>query len=85
MIRFSHALIMPSPLPAQIEGLYSPNTLAADGEPVEVEGDCLLISSDIYCTEHTAIAARSAAGCCVEVRGLALLLLVVLCLDGGWN
>lgn len=53
----------------QVDNLYSPETLTSDGEPVVAEGDALLISGDIYCTQNTALAARTAAGCCVEVRG----------------
>jgi hypothetical protein len=53
---------------AAVDGLYRPGeTLAAGGGPAPVEGDALIISGDIFCNEHTSLAARTAAGCAIEV------------------
>lgn len=51
----------------QVDNLYSPGMLASDGE---TEGDVTLISDDTYITQNTAVAARTAAGCCAVARGL---------------
>ncbi|WIA41969.1 hypothetical protein OEZ86_009272 [Tetradesmus obliquus] len=49
----------------RVDGLYS-NPVTTEGQPAEQVGDTFIISSDIYCNRHTSMAARSAAGCCVQ-------------------
>jgi hypothetical protein len=51
----------------QVEHLYERPPPKADGTPAKQEGDCMIISGDIYCNQHTALAARTAAGCASEV------------------
>lgn len=51
----------------QVEHLYERAPPQADGTPAKQEGDCMIITSDIYCNQHTALAARTAAGCAAEV------------------
>jgi hypothetical protein len=51
----------------QVDGLYS-NPVTTEGKPAEQVGDTFIISGDIYCNRHTSMAARSAAGCCVQVE-----------------
>jgi len=51
-----------------VRELYRPGaTLTAKGEVAEAQGDSLIISGDIYCNRFTEVAARTAAGCAVEV------------------
>jgi acetoin utilization deacetylase AcuC-like enzyme len=52
-----------------VGALYRPGvTTATSGGPAEARGDALIISGDVYCNQHTSLAARTAAGCAVEVR-----------------
>lgn len=57
---------------AQVTNLYSnaPNMLNDDGKLLERIGDTYIITGDIFCNQHTNIAARSAAGCAIQVRVL---------------
>jgi acetoin utilization deacetylase AcuC-like enzyme len=53
-----------------VDEVYRPGaTLSPDGgvAPLEEGGDAILISGDMYCNPHTPLAARTAAGCAVEV------------------
>ncbi|KAF6252538.1 hypothetical protein COO60DRAFT_516835 [Scenedesmus sp. NREL 46B-D3] len=49
----------------RVDGLYS-NAITTEGRRAEQVGDAFIISEDIYCNRHTSMAARSAAGCCVQ-------------------
>lgn len=50
----------------KVEALYH-CPIDKDGNCAELRGDTYIITSDIYCNQHTAMAARSAAGCSVRV------------------
>eukprot|EP00775_Hariotina_reticulata_P001303 gene1303-1645_t len=49
----------------KVERLYL-DPVDKDGNLAELRGDTYIITSDIYCNQHTAMAARSAAGCSVS-------------------
>lgn len=43
-----------------------------NGELLERMGDTYIITGDIYCNSHTNTAARSAAGCAIQVNEVVL-------------
>jgi hypothetical protein len=57
----------------QVSHLYSnvPSMHTDEGELLKRIGDTFIITGDIYCNAHTNAAARSAAGCAIQVSGLA--------------
>lgn len=54
----------------QVSNLYrfAPDMRTEDGQLLERLGDTFIITGDIYCNSHTNTAARSAAGCAIQVR-----------------
>lgn len=54
----------------QVTSLYNraPELRTDEGELLDRIGDTFIITGDIYCNEHTNVAARSAAGCAIQVR-----------------
>jgi hypothetical protein len=54
----------------QVTSMYSsaPDMRTDEGELLRRIGDTFIITGDIYCNTHTNEAARSAAGCAVQVR-----------------
>lgn len=65
-------LCMPCSL--QVSSMYTsaPDMRTDEGELLRRIGDTYIITGDIYCNTHTNVAARSAAGCAVQVRGALL-------------
>ena len=53
----------------QVTDLYNAALSMCDGEGNSLErlGDTWIITGDIFCNQHTNIAARSAAGCAIQV------------------
>jgi hypothetical protein len=54
----------------QVTNLYNraPELRTEEGELLDRIGDTFIITGDVYCNQHTNIAARSAAGCAIQVR-----------------
>lgn len=59
----------PTPL-LQVTSLYAraPEMHTDEGELLARIGDTFIVTGDIYCNAHTNVAARSAAGCAIQVR-----------------
>lgn len=55
----------------QVSHLYNdaPSMHTDEGDLLKRIGDTFIITGDIYCNAHTNAAARSAAGCAIQVSG----------------